>query len=211
MADSCVVHLWVLSAGLSPAALRVYIAICAHAGKRSEAWPSQSRLASLCACSVDQVRRAVAELKQRGFIKVIPLHGRRHLTYVVIRRVGQEPPSPCIFNDGIPASAQGEVLREEVKRHTDPASGHRRRQQEVLDKGLDQKTIGYIEDLCYAKTLNGLVRSPHAYKRELIQRAANGELNMDNAEMIHQLAAELRAAVERNKQTPKTLQGQKVG
>lgn len=207
MADSCVVPLWVLSTGLSSAALRVYIAICAHADKRDEAWPSQSRLASLCACSVDQVRRAVAELKQRGLIKAKPLHGHRHLTYVVLRRVGQEPPSPRIFDGQIPAPVQGEVLREEVKEQkSTSASRHRRRQPEVVMKDLDQKTTRYIEDVCYVKTLNGRVRSPHAYKRELVQLAADGRLDMRNAETVHRLAAEVRAAEDRRSKTPGILQ-----
>lgn len=197
MADSCVVRLWVLSAGLSPAALRIYIAICAHTNKRGEAWPSQTRLASLCACSVDQVRRAVAELKLRGLIRVTPLHGRRHLTYVVIRRVGQEPPSPCIFDAPTLAPAQGEEVRE-VKIHTQTLTKkHRRTPSEELVKDLDSKTIKYIDELCYVKTLDGRVGSPHAYKRKLIQLAATGSLNMCNAETVHQLATDLRTVKDR--------------
>lgn len=198
MADSCVMHLWVLSARLSPAALRVYLAICSHTNRRGEAWPSQARLASLCACSVDQVRRAVAELKRRGFIRANPLHGHRHLTYVVQRRVGQVPPYPCFFDDPILAPVQGEELREALIHTKAPTERHPKPWREEAMNELDQKTTNYINDLCLVLTLDGRTRSSMACKRKLIQQAASGSLNMSNADMVHQLAAAFRATKKRH-------------
>lgn len=191
MADSCVVPLWVLSAGFTSTALRVYISICSHINTRGEAWPSQTRLANLCACSVDQVRRAVAELKQRGLIRVIPLHGRRHLTYVVLRRVGLAPPSPFIYAASPLAPVQGEEIRE-VKIHTKESTEWQGRQSEEKIAALDHNTQKYIEDSCYVKSLGGRLSYQHAYRRNLVKLALRGELNMADAETVHKLAEALR-------------------
>ncbi len=66
-----VVPRWLVEAGLSDKAFRLYVVLAAHADYETDACtPGRKRLAKLCACSVDTIDRAKKELVDRGFLTI---------------------------------------------------------------------------------------------------------------------------------------------
>lgn len=197
MADAVTCPLWVLGRGLTPAALRIYLAICAHQGRHREAWPSQDRLATLCACSVAQVRRAVAELKRAGLITAKPLHGCRHITYIVQAQPGLATPTPCISARATPAPTHSKDSLEAGKGpKTAAATAARpRRAAERPKPGLGNAAAAYIRDQVYLAKVHGRLQvSEGAYRMALYRMALEGTLRMHDADAIHDEADKMRKA-----------------
>lgn len=183
MAEAVICPLWLLSAGLTPGALRVYLAIAAHQGKRREAWPSQARIAALCALSVDQVRRAVAELVTARLLARKPLHGCRQLTYVVLVPADKAPPTPCMVARQTPAPMQGEESKRSLEKTDAPSRPRETRGRQRREKSRPpSEVLQYIADVVEVKTARGEMQiGAYAYAQALRKRWLEGRLDLSTA------------------------------
>jgi hypothetical protein len=94
---------------LSPGAIEVYLQLIRHANRDGTCFPSQSRLAGLLGKTVRTVRRAVAELRARGFLETEQRQrtdgGKSTLVYTLKNNPGAPHASP----EGRSCPATGET------------------------------------------------------------------------------------------------------
>lgn len=82
---------------LTAGAMKVYLAIQAHANAERRAWPSQERIAALTRLSVRSVRYATEELRSAGLLesKRMGVNGRTLLVYTL-----RQPEAHCRMQHG---------------------------------------------------------------------------------------------------------------
>ena len=134
----------VIEADISVYALAVYVAIRRHINGVNLAWPGYRRIAGMAGCSRRQVRRALEELRNRGFIIQERRNGISNLYSIPKGDTCEGPPKAEVVppkDQGVACEARGCGLTDQGVWPVRPPNKTKEEEINKEREGLEKKTV----------------------------------------------------------------------